>query len=135
MTILNPTDVVIVDGVRTAMGKSKNGMFRNVRAETLSAELMKALIKRNDFDPNEIERDLGLCQSNTRTRLEHRSPCKPVGRHSQACGRTDRQSSVRFIHASLAHRRRPDYDPSRRDFYHWWRGAYGACCHDARRGH
>ena len=37
MTTLSPTDVVIVDGVRTAMGKSKNGMFRNVRADSMSA--------------------------------------------------------------------------------------------------
>lgn len=35
MTNLNPRDVVIVDGVRSAMGKSKNGMFRNVRADSL----------------------------------------------------------------------------------------------------
>jgi acetyl-CoA acyltransferase len=44
---LNPRDVVIIDGVRTAMGRSKGGMFRNVRAEALSAELIKALLKRN----------------------------------------------------------------------------------------
>jgi acetyl-CoA acyltransferase len=44
---LNPRDAVIVDGVRTAMGRSKGGMFRNVRAEVLSAELIKALFKRN----------------------------------------------------------------------------------------
>ena len=44
---LKPRDVVIVDGVRTAMGRSKGGMFRNVRAETLSAELIKALFERN----------------------------------------------------------------------------------------
>ncbi len=42
MTTLNPRDVVIVDGVRSAMGKSKNGMFRNVRADSLSAELVRA---------------------------------------------------------------------------------------------
>ena len=36
MTTLSPKDVVIVDGVRTAMGKSKNGMFRNVRADSMS---------------------------------------------------------------------------------------------------
>ena len=44
---LNPRDVVIIDGVRSAMGRSKGGMFRNVRAETLSAELIKALLRRN----------------------------------------------------------------------------------------
>lgn len=55
MTNLNPRDVVIVDGVRTAMGKSKNGMFRNVRADNMSAELVRALLARNPFDVNEIE--------------------------------------------------------------------------------
>jgi acetyl-CoA acyltransferase len=44
---LNPRDVVIIDGVRSAMGRSKGGMFRNVRAEAMSAELIKALFKRN----------------------------------------------------------------------------------------
>lgn len=55
MTTLNPRDVVIVDGVRTAMGKSKNGMFRNVRADNMSAELVRGLLARHDFDHNEIE--------------------------------------------------------------------------------
>ncbi len=55
MTNLNPRDVVIVDGVRTAMGKSKNGMFRNVRADNMSADLVKTLLARNEFDVNEIE--------------------------------------------------------------------------------
>ncbi len=35
------TDVVIVDAVRTPMGRSKGGMFRNVRAEDLSAHLIQ----------------------------------------------------------------------------------------------
>lgn len=55
MTKLNPRDVVIVDGVRTAMGKSKNGMFRHVRADNMSASLVQALLARNDFDVNDIE--------------------------------------------------------------------------------
>ena len=41
------TDVVIVDAVRTPMGRSRGGVFRNVRAEVLSAELMKAIVERN----------------------------------------------------------------------------------------
>lgn len=49
-------DVVIVDCIRTPMGRSKGGVFRNVRAEDLSAELMKGLIERNpNVDVNEIE--------------------------------------------------------------------------------
>ena len=33
-------EAVIVEAVRTPMGRSKGGMFRNVRAETLSATLI-----------------------------------------------------------------------------------------------
>ena len=49
-------EAVIVDAVRSAMGRSKAGMFRNVRAENLSAELINALLERNPkLDPNEVE--------------------------------------------------------------------------------
>jgi len=40
-------DVVIIDCARTPMGRSKNGVFRNVRAEDLSADLVNALFARN----------------------------------------------------------------------------------------
>jgi acetyl-CoA acyltransferase len=36
-------EAVVVDAVRTPMGRSKGGMFRHVRAEALSAEVMNAL--------------------------------------------------------------------------------------------
>ena len=36
-------DIVIVDCIRTPMGRSKNGVFRHTRAEDLSAALMKGL--------------------------------------------------------------------------------------------
>lgn len=65
MTVLNPTDVVIVDGVRTAMGKSKNGMFRHVRADELSAALIRALIERNDIDPAQLEDVIWGCVNQT----------------------------------------------------------------------
>jgi acetyl-CoA acyltransferase len=66
MTTLNPRDVVIVDGVRSAMGRTKNGMFRNVRADSLSAELVKALFKRNPgVDPNEVEDVIWGCVNQT----------------------------------------------------------------------
>ena len=59
-------DVVIVDGVRTAMGKSRNGVFRNVRSEALSAEVIKALLKRNpEVNPNEIEDVIWGCVNQT----------------------------------------------------------------------
>lgn len=43
----NPNDVVVVDAVRSPMGRSKGGIFRNVRAETISANLINALFERN----------------------------------------------------------------------------------------
>ncbi|OOS24276.1 acetyl-CoA C-acyltransferase FadA [Moraxella pluranimalium] len=65
MTVLSPKDVVIVDGVRTAMGKTKNGMFRNVRADELSASLISALIERNQIDPSELEDVIWGCVNQT----------------------------------------------------------------------
>lgn len=63
---LNPRDIVVVDGVRTAMGKAKNGAFRHVRAETLSAAVMQALLDRNPgLDPAEINDVIWGCVNQT----------------------------------------------------------------------
>jgi acetyl-CoA acyltransferase len=63
---LNPRDVVIIDGVRSAMGRSKGGMFRNVRSEALSAELIKALFRRTPaVDPAEVEDVIWGCVNQT----------------------------------------------------------------------
>jgi len=49
-------EVVIVDCIRTPMGRSKAGVFRNVRAEGLSAHLMQQLLVRNpNLAPSLIE--------------------------------------------------------------------------------
>ena len=40
-------DVVVIDGVRSPMCRSKGGGFVNVRAENLSAALVAALFERN----------------------------------------------------------------------------------------
>ncbi|RKQ40169.1 acetyl-CoA C-acyltransferase FadA [Enterobacter sp. R1(2018)] len=39
--------VVIVDAIRTPMGRSKGGAYRNARAEDLSAHLMRSILSRN----------------------------------------------------------------------------------------
>lgn len=58
--------VVVVDAVRSAMGRSKNGSFRNVRAEELSARLMDAILERNPkVDPNQIEDVIWGCVQQT----------------------------------------------------------------------
>jgi len=57
---------VIVDAARTAMGRSKNGSFRNVRAEELSAALMEAVLERNPaVNPAEIEDVIWGCVQQT----------------------------------------------------------------------
>ena len=53
---VNPRDAVIVDYARSAMGRSKNGCFRNVRADDLSVAVIKGLLERNEaLDPSEID--------------------------------------------------------------------------------
>ena len=48
--------VVIVDAIRTPMGRSKGGAFRNVRAEDLSAHLMRSLLARNPaLEPSALD--------------------------------------------------------------------------------
>jgi acetyl-CoA acyltransferase len=57
---------VIVDAIRTAMGRSKNGSFRNVRAEQLSASLMDAILERNSaVDPTQIDDVIWGCVQQT----------------------------------------------------------------------
>ncbi|MFK7828186.1 MAG: acetyl-CoA C-acyltransferase FadA [Congregibacter sp.] len=53
---VNARDAVIVDFARSAMGRSKNGCFRNVRSDDLSVGVIKGLLARNEkLDPAEID--------------------------------------------------------------------------------
>lgn len=71
-------NAVIVDAVRTPMSKSKNGVFRHVRAEDLSAHLMTALMSRNSkVNAAEIEDIIWGCVQQT---LEQ---CYNIGRNAQ----------------------------------------------------
>jgi acetyl-CoA acyltransferase len=59
-------EVVVVDAVRTPMGRSKGGMFRNVRAENLSADVINALLRRNpEVAPEEVEDVVWGCVQQT----------------------------------------------------------------------
>lgn len=63
---LNSRDIVVVDAVRTAMAKARNGAFRNVRAENLSAAVMQALFDRNPkLDPAEVDDVIWGCVNQT----------------------------------------------------------------------
>ena len=60
-------EAVIVDYARTAMGRSKGGVFRNLRAENMSAQLVDALLARNPkVNPEEIEDVIWGCVNQTK---------------------------------------------------------------------
>lgn len=103
---LNPRDAVIIDCVRSPMGKSKNGMFRFVRAEMLSVALINALFERNpNVDPSEVEDVIWGCVNQTleqgwniaryislMTKIPHEAGGQTVNR---LCG-----SSMQAIHSA-----------------------------------
>jgi acetyl-CoA acyltransferase len=103
---LNPRDVVIVDYGRTPMGRSKGGMYRNFRAETMSANLIDGLLARNPkIDPAEVEDVIWGCVNQTleqgwniarmaslMTRIPHTSSAQTV---SRLCG-----SSMSALHTA-----------------------------------
>jgi len=105
---LNPRDAVIVDYARTAMGRSKNGVYRNVRADDMSAELLKKFLQRNDkLDPKEIDDLIWGCVMQRdeqgfnvarmivlRAGLPHTIPAQTVNR---LCG-----SSMSSLHTAAA---------------------------------
>ncbi len=63
---MSNNEAVIVDAVRTPMGRSKAGMFRNVRADELSAAVINGLLKRNPgVNPAEIEDVIWGCVQQT----------------------------------------------------------------------
>lgn len=59
-------DVVVIDAVRSPMGRSRNGCFRNVRAEDISANLINALFERNpDAKASDVEDVIWGCVNQT----------------------------------------------------------------------
>jgi acetyl-CoA acyltransferase len=101
------TDVVIVDAVRTPMGRSRAGAFRNVRAEDLSAHLIRALMKRNPaVKPAEIEDVIWGCVQQTKeqgfniARMALLQAGLPIGVAGQTVNRLC-GSSMTAIHAAV----------------------------------
>lgn len=63
---LNPRDAVIVDFGRTPMGRAKGGIYRQTRADNLSAALITALLARNPkVDVNAVEDVIWGCVNQT----------------------------------------------------------------------
>jgi len=64
---LNAKDAVIVDAVRSPMGRSKGGAFRHLRADEMSALLVDALLDRNpEIQPTEVEDLIWGCVNQTK---------------------------------------------------------------------
>ncbi len=57
-------EALIIDAIRTPMGR-KGGQLSEVRGDQLLAECLKALVKRNGFDPAEVEDVVGGCVTQT----------------------------------------------------------------------
>ncbi|WP_428240931.1 acetyl-CoA C-acyltransferase FadA [Gynuella sp.] len=103
---LKDNDAVIIDFVRTPMGRSKGGSFRNTRAENLSAALVDALFDRNpNANPELVEDVIWGCVNQTMeqgwniarmmsllTRIPHTSSAQTV---SRLCG-----SSMSALHTA-----------------------------------
>lgn len=103
---LNGREAVVIDCIRTPMGRSKNGVFRNTRAEDLSAHLVNALFDRNpEVDPAEVDDVIWGCVNQTLeqgvniarnmallTNIPHTVPAQTVNR---LCG-----SSMQAVHTA-----------------------------------
>jgi acetyl-CoA acyltransferase len=58
------TDALIIDAVRTPMGRNR-GQFAEVRGDQLLADCLAALAERNGFDPAQVEDVVGGCVTQT----------------------------------------------------------------------
>jgi len=105
---LKPRDAVIVDYARTPMGRAKNGCFRFLRADEMSAILLSQLLERNpSIDLASVEDVIWGCVMQReeqgfniarnlilRTKLPHTVPGQTVNR---LCG-----SSMSALHTAVA---------------------------------
>lgn len=105
---LKPRDAVIVDYARTPMGRAKNGCFRHLRADEMSAILLNQLMQRNPgIEPALIDDVIWGCVMQReeqgfniarniilRTNLPHTVPGQTVNR---LCG-----SSMSALHTAVA---------------------------------
>lgn len=105
---IKPRDAVIVDYARTPMGRSKNGCFRYLRADEMSAILLNQLLERNQaLNPAHVDDVIWGCVMQReeqgfniarnlilRTTLPHTVPGQTVNR---LCG-----SSMSALHTAVA---------------------------------
>ncbi|MBT59305.1 MAG: acetyl-CoA C-acyltransferase FadA [Acidiferrobacteraceae bacterium] len=64
---LKANDAVIIDAVRSPMGRSKGGAFRHLRADEMSAQLVDALLDRNpEIKAAEVEDLIWGCVNQTK---------------------------------------------------------------------
>lgn len=105
---IKPRDAVVVDYARTPMGRSKNGCFRYLRADEMSAILLSQLLERNQaLNPAHVDDVIWGCVMQReeqgfniarnlilRTTLPHTVPGQTVNR---LCG-----SSMSALHTAVA---------------------------------
>ena len=127
--------VVIVDAIRTPMGRSKGGAFRHVRAEDLSAHLMRSPLSRNpSLEASAIDDIYWGCVQQTLEQgfniarnaallaeIPHSVPANTVNR---LCG-----SSMQALHDAARMIMTGDASVSP----DWRRRAHGPCANEPRR--
>lgn len=105
---IKPRDAVVVDYARTPMGRAKNGCFRHLRADEMSAILLNQLLERNPaLNPVQVDDVIWGCVMQReeqgfniarnmilRTHLPHTVPGQTVNR---LCG-----SSMSALHTAVA---------------------------------
>ena len=71
---------VVIDAVRTPVGRASadKGYFRDVRAEDLSANVMRAIVERTGVEKAvDRRRQMGLRSTARRTGIRRRTDCVP----------------------------------------------------------
>ena len=98
------SEAVIVDAIRTPIGRAMRGSLRHKRADDLAAIPLKALVERNpgvDFARHRRHPD-GLRLPQRRAGLQHRPQRRAARRDRPSRARDVRQPLLRFVAADAA---------------------------------
>jgi len=91
-TSFQDRDAVVIDAVRTPMGRSKGGMFRNTRSEDLAAHVMRGVLARNPkVSPEDIDDIIWGCVQQTLEQAFN------VGRFAQLLAGIPKQVSAQTV--------------------------------------
>ena len=111
-------EAVIIDCLRTAVGKAPRGALRNSRPDDLAGAVIRALLEKYPQVPKDDDRRRGprLRHAGSRIGQQHGAQCGPARRPAGYRHRRDHQPLLQFRPASHRHGGRPH--PHRRRGHH-----------------